>query len=279
MGGRPIASGPDYGTLAPPPETTPGSQRALESSHVVTARHQSAQPAHPAVELLYRDAHLAVLNKPAEVSLLADRSGAPCLWDSLPERLGAKPYLVHRLDKGTSGVLLVALDAATQRDLTRAFQQRRVRKFYLARVTGTVVSGTPATLTIDLPLKKGRKSRYRVAGERAAIRRLPRGWQLDSESRDGHPSLTRIRVLRHDTDTTLLLAAPRTGRTHQLRVHLAWVGHPIVGDRLYGRPDSPPQRADRLQLHCHRLVVPGFGPFVAPLPAGFRNGGPPAPDR
>ncbi len=226
-----------------------------------------------AVELLYRDRHLAVLDKPAEVSLLADRSGAPCLWDALPERLGTKPYLVHRLDKGTSGVLLVALDQATQRNLTRAFAQRRVRKFYVARVAGSVSSGARDTLAIDLPLKKGRKSRYRVAGERALIRRDDDGWRLETGRGDGHASLTRIRVLRRDADSTLLLAAPRTGRTHQLRVHLAWIGHPILGDHLYGRPASPQQRADRLLLHCHRLKVPGFGPFVAPLPAALRGAG------
>ncbi|PWG74365.1 hypothetical protein DF186_18285, partial [Enterococcus hirae] len=69
--------------------------------------------------ILFRDRHLAVIDKPHSVSLLADRSGAPCLWDALPDRLGTKPYLIHRLDKGTSGVLLVALDQPTQRRITR----------------------------------------------------------------------------------------------------------------------------------------------------------------
>lgn len=215
------------------------------------------------IRLLYSDAGLAVINKPANVSLLADRSGAACLWGDLPELLNGKPFLVHRLDKGTSGVLLVARDQATQRRLTQAFQQRRVRKFYLARVRGTVEP--TGTQSIDLPLRKGRKSRYRVAGERAAIRRYPGGWALATDPGDGKPSLTRIRALRRERGETLLLAMPTTGRTHQLRVHLAWVGHPILGDHLYGRPSDPEQHAPHLQLHCHRIVVPGYGAFTAPL--------------
>jgi tRNA pseudouridine32 synthase/23S rRNA pseudouridine746 synthase/23S rRNA pseudouridine1911/1915/1917 synthase len=213
------------------------------------------------LEVIHRDQHLAVLNKPANVSLLADRSGAPSLWDVLPEQLGTKPYLVHRLDKGTSGVLLVALDQDTQRTLTRAFQQRTVSKYYLAWVAGGL--HTPHTLEIDLPLRKGRKSRYRVAGSRAGIRRGLGGWSLEGTGANGHPSLTRIRSLAIRSNRTLLLAAPATGRTHQLRVHLAWVGHPILGDHLYGRPGAPEQQASRLQLHCHRLVVPRLGTFAA----------------
>lgn len=226
-------------------------------------------PDPPEPDILYRDQGLVVLNKPAELALLADRSGAPCLWDALPALIGSKPYLVHRLDKGTSGVLLVALNQATQRRLTRAFQQRLVGKFYLTRVTGALAPEASASLAIDLPLRKGRKSRYRVAGARSAIRRHRHGWSLGPADPDGHPSFTRVRVLRREPEHTLLVAAPRTGRTHQLRVHLAWIGHPIVGDRLYGRPDTPAQRAGRLHLHCHRIRVPGFGSFRAPAPAAL----------
>lgn len=212
-------------------------------------------------EVLHRSGDLAVLNKPAGVSLLADRSGAACLWDRLGEELGSKPYLVHRLDKGTSGVLLVALNARTQRTLTRAFQQRQVRKYYLTWVTGPFETGR--SLAIDLPLRKGRKSRYRVAGERAQIARQAGGWSLRDATDTGHASLTRVRTLYAGAQRSLLLAAPVTGRTHQIRVHLAWIGHAILGDHLYGRPSAPQQQAPRLQLHCHRLVVPGFGTFTA----------------
>jgi tRNA pseudouridine32 synthase/23S rRNA pseudouridine746 synthase/23S rRNA pseudouridine1911/1915/1917 synthase len=202
-----------------------------------------------------------VLNKPADVSLLADRSGAPCLWDALPDLLGEKPYLVHRLDKPTSGALAIALNQATQTQLTKAFAARQVGKYYLARVLG---DPGPAGI-IDLPLKKGRKSRYRVAGQREDIIAIDRNWQLASPTGDGHPALTRFRRLQQQDASSLLLLKPATGRTHQLRVHLAWIGHPIIGDHLYGRPKDPAQQSNRLYLHAHRLVLPGYGAYTAPF--------------
>jgi 23S rRNA-/tRNA-specific pseudouridylate synthase len=222
------------------------------------------------LEFIHRDHRLAVLNKPPDLSLLADRSGAACLWDMLPDALGARPLLVHRLDKGTSGVLLIALEPGTQRLLTRAFAQRRVRKYYLAWVQGRLQA--TRSLTVDLPLRKGRKSRYRVAGPREQIRRNPDGWYLAGQHGEGLASLTRLRHLAGAGERTLLLAAPTTGRTHQLRVHLSWIGHPILGDTLYGRPGAPEQKAPRLQLHCHRLVVPEFGTFSAGVPADWLGG-------
>jgi tRNA pseudouridine32 synthase/23S rRNA pseudouridine746 synthase len=214
------------------------------------------------VQIIHRDDNLVVVNKPADVSLLADRSGAECLWDSLPNLLGCKPYLVHRLDKPTSGVLAVALNPQTQKTLTRLFAQRRIGKYYLARVLG---DPGPAG-TIDLPLRKGRKSRYRVAGQRADIVERNGRWALaagDGDRADGHESLTRFRRLAKSEGNTLLLLAPKTGRTHQLRVHLSWIGHPILGDQLYGNPKDTAQQADRLYLHAHRLALPGFGSFRA----------------
>jgi len=154
-------------------------------------------------EVIHRDDNLLVLNKPADVSVLADRSGAPCLWDGLEAFLMQKPYLVHRLDKPTSGVLLVALNPGTQSRLTRAFQARQVRKFYLAWVTGD----PGAAGLIDLPLKKGRKSRYRVAGPRESIIERSRRWTLGADTADGHPSLTRFRTLRREAERPLLLLA------------------------------------------------------------------------
>lgn len=218
----------------------------------------------PTAEILHDDGRLVALDKPSGLSLLRDRGGDPCLWDGLPDLLGGKPYQVHRLDKGTSGVLLVARDADTQKRLTIAFRERRVRKYYVTWVAGKLAQRG----TVDLPLKKGRKSRYRIAGERAHIAFDGKVWHLTGPSMaDGVPAVTRIRPLCAGTARTLLLAQPLTGRTHQLRVHLAWLGHPILGDQLYGRPDDPAQQGPRLQLHCHRLVVPGLGTFRAALPA------------
>ena len=217
----------------------------------------------PAAELIYDCADFVALNKPSGISVLKDRSGAPCLWDALPELLGGKPYQVHRLDKGTSGVMFIARTAAAQKQLSASFRQRAARKFYLCWVVGE----PPGSGLINLPVKKGRKSRYRIAGERAHIQYSPDlGWSLTHASNEGLEAQTRIRLLRSGAHS-LLLAAPKTGRTHQLRVHLSWIGYPIVGDHLYGRPSDPLQRSDRLQLHCHRLVVPGVGSFTARVPA------------
>lgn len=223
--------------------------------------------------LIYQDSDLLVVNKPSNIALLQDRSGAANLWEQLKAEHG-KLYLVHRLDKGTSGVLLVARNATLQKQLTKAFQDRRVRKYYCARVLGNL--SLPKTGHINLPLQPGRKSRYRIAAPRAAICRSHNHWHLDDEhlakpAEPNYPSYSRVRLLSNSADalrghTSELLLAPKTGRTHQLRVHLSWIGFPIIGDQLYGRPKSPEQRDERLRLHAHRVTVPGFGSFSAARP-------------
>jgi len=224
----------------------------------------------PVIEVLYRTADLLAIQKPSGISLLADRSGATCLWDTLRDQLaqeGHEPHSVHRIDKGTSGVLLVALTRERQAQLTLSFQRREVRKFYVARVIGDLhLKGYSGT--IDLPLAKGRKSRYRVAGPRERIARHGTRWHLTGRTAAGHESVTRLRRIGGDGRHTLLALQPLTGRTHQLRVHLAWIGHPIVGDHLYGKPDAIEQQWPRLALHCHRMIVDGVA-ITAPLPVEF----------
>lgn len=223
------------------------------------------QPMHdPATlpERLFDSDDLMVLNKPSGISLLEDRSGADNLWRTLQST--GKPFLVHRLDKGTSGVLLVAKSQAAQSGLTKLFSAREVRKFYVAKVVGEFPAGQ--TLTINLPLKPGRKSRYRVAGQRKNIEQVGTDFLLRSASEGGFDAVTRVRSLGVTGGHSWLLAQPLTGRSHQLRVHLAWIGHPIVGDSLYGKQSDPAQAAERLMLHCHRLVVPGSGTFKATIP-------------
>lgn len=223
--------------------------------------------------LIYQDSDLLVVNKPSNISLLKDRSGAANLWDQLKAEFG-KLHLVHRLDKGTSGVLLVARKASLQKHLTQAFNAREVRKYYCATVLGPIeLTGTGH---IDLPLQPGRKSRYRIAAPRAAIIRSQNHWHLDDQHLANpvspqFPSYSRVRVVAPLTSSpesgcSELLLAPKTGRTHQLRVHLAWIGYPILGDTLYGKPKAPEQQHDRLRLHSHRLVAPGLGSFQAPRP-------------
>ncbi len=213
------------------------------------------------LDVVFDDGSLLVINKPSGVSVLDDRTGAPCL---LPELKAAysRPRLVHRLDKGTSGVMLVALDRRTQRDLTRAFNARTIRKHYVAVVCGHLPAGR--TLTIDLPLKQGRKSRYRVAGLREEVRPTREGWTIDAEG--GHASRTRVRTIARGATRTLVAVQPITGRSHQIRVHLSWIGHALAGDHLYGSPASKEQAHPRLALHSHHVSVPGHGVFSAPVP-------------
>lgn len=235
---------------------------------------------------LHRTDDLLVVNKPAGISLLADRAGDPCLWTLLKEELASErrtPLLVHRLDKGTSGVLLVALTRSMQSELTAAFQRHAIRKSYVAVATGEFPAG-PGGL-IDLPLREGRKKRFRVAGQRADIQPTRRcgmmTWRLTrqdpAEAVAGHPSQTYFRFLPGGGTRRVVLLHPVTGRTHQIRVHMAWCGWPLVGDTLYGVPDSPEQSAPRLMLHCRAVTLPrGLHiprRFMAPLPADFAPAG------
>lgn len=213
-------------------------------------------------ERLFESDNLLVLNKPSGISLLEDRSGAENLWHVLQST--GKPFLVHRLDKGTSGVLLVAKSQTTQSELARLFNARLVRKFYIAKVVGQFPGNQ--TLSICLPLMPGRKSRFRVAGQRQDIVHVGREFLLRNPMEGGVDAVTRVRRLGTTGTHSWLLAQPLTGRSHQLRVHLAWIGHPIVGDHLYGKPSDPTQAAERLFLHCHRLVIPGHGTFKATVP-------------
>jgi 23S rRNA pseudouridine1911/1915/1917 synthase len=160
--------------------------------------------------------------------------------------------LVHRLDRETSGVLLVAEDSAAASVLSTAFEQGRVQKEYLAVVAGETARDEG---TISFPIGEGDRSRVFVRRE---IRE------------GGERAVTRWRVERRLPDVTLLRVFPETGRRHQLRVHLAAIGHPILGDILYGRPDADyldlvkgtrDARRDeggpaRQLLHCARLVFP-----------------------
>ena len=212
------------------------------------------------IETLFEDENLWIYDKPAGVSVLRDRSGERDLWSEL--KRGPKPYLVHRLDKGTSGVWAVAKNKSTQARLTRAFSERFVTKFYLAIVDGYTPAGTHH---IDLPLTKGRKSRYRVAGQRATIRLNQKTYRV-TQDRDGVEAVSFFRTLASGDNRSLVLVHPLTGRSHQIRVHLAWLGFPIVGDSLYNPSANPDER---LYLHAHYLRFPELPPFRAAVPEGF----------
>jgi tRNA pseudouridine32 synthase/23S rRNA pseudouridine746 synthase len=197
-----------------------------------------ATPTHTPV-CRHSDAALLVFDKPAGMLAVPGRGAAKA--DSLASRayeLDAEARIVHRLDMATSGLMLLARGAAAQRALNRAFAERRVTKRYIAVVAGRVAGSADAWHSIELPLACDWPNRPRQRVDHA----------------HGKPSLTRYRVLAHDaaSDSTRLELEPVTGRSHQLRVHLLALGHPIVGDALYADAEVR-ARASRLLLHAARL--------------------------
>ena len=193
----------------------------------------------PGLELIYRDQSLIAVNKPA--GLLAVPGRGADKQDCLAVRVRKKfpdALIVHRLDMATSGLMLFGRGAESQRRLSHLFHERQVAKRYVAVVAGRLAQpcGEIALpLICDWPERP--KQKVDLAG--------------------GKPSLTHYRVLGYDscTDASRVELEPVTGRTHQLRVHMAAIGHPILGDALYGGKS----KAERLLLHASALS------FVHPL--------------
>ena len=203
--------------------------------------------------IIFEDSNLLVINKPAGLAAHEGVGQDITLVDWLAKHLSNSPLadqrygLVHRLDQNTSGLLLVAKTPTWYEHLKSLFAARQVTKEYLALVQGRV---QPDSGTIDIPLK------------RDPIRRTKM-----HPSKTGRPSTTDYQVVQHYTHHTYLKAWPKTGRTHQIRIHLASLGHPIVGDGLYGHDDPA---LPRHFLHAHRIeFVSPQGEalsFTAPLP-------------
>jgi tRNA pseudouridine32 synthase / 23S rRNA pseudouridine746 synthase len=190
--------------------------------------------------LLYRDALMLIIDKPAGLAVHPGPKGGPNvedLLDALRFGLPQRPELAHRLDRDTSGCLVLGRHHRALRRLGRLFATGQVDKTYWA-----VVEGAPQEESgrIDLPL--GRRNRAR-------------GWWMKVDP-DGLPSITDYRVLGRADGLTWLELRPLTGRTHQLRVHLAALGCPVLGDPIYGNaPPAEPERTP-LQLHARAIAVP-----------------------
>lgn len=206
--------------------------------------------------ILYEDADLLVVDKPAGMIVHPDgKHDYPALDAALRAKYG-DIFLVHRIDRETSGVLCVARTEAAFEQLKAQFKNREVRKTYRAFVHGTL----PERGIIDKPIGSARGGR----GPRSA--RDPYGKERDA--------ITVYRRISAKDGASYAEIFPKTGRTHQIRVHLAAIGHPIVADRLYGPGRPAALGFERLALHALSLVLhhPGSGQemtFAAPLPPDF----------
>jgi tRNA pseudouridine32 synthase / 23S rRNA pseudouridine746 synthase len=196
--------------------------------------------------VLYQDEHIMVINKPG--GLLSVPGRAPENKDSVMTRIQADyptAESVHRLDMATSGVIVVALTKAAERELKRQFREREPKKSYIARVWGHLAQDKGL---IDLPLicDWPNRPKQKVCYE------------------TGKSSQTEYQVLSRDADgSTRVKLSPVTGRSHQLRVHMLAMGHPILGDGFYAHPEAKAM-ASRLQLHAQELSIthPKFGTVV-----------------
>lgn len=196
------------------------------------------------LKVIYEDDNVMVVNKPA--GLLSEAKGEYC-----PEKtLADFGFVAHRLDRDTSGVMILAKTEEVQKFLKRQFQDRKVHKTYYA-----IVSGRPKLdeARIDLPMARDIKR--------------PTTFRVDPNGKEAE---TFYKVLKSDDKHSLVELRPTSGRTHQLRVHMKYLGHPILGDPVYGE-----EKADRLYLHAGSLEITLPGGvrkvFESPLPKEFKN--------
>ena len=213
------------------------------------------------LQILYEDSDLVALDKPAGMTVHAGagrREGT--LVNALLHHFGQlseiggplRPGIVHRLDRLTSGVILVAKTDSAHLALSRQFAGRQVRKTYVALVHGNFRPAAGGWTRLDMPIRRDRHHRVKMT----------------ARAREGRAALTEFRVVSERPGYTLLEVRIGTGRTHQIRVHLATIGHPVVGDTLYGAPRQP--ELGRFFLHAREITFshPGTGEPVtvaAPL--------------
>ncbi|MEO1106924.1 MAG: RluA family pseudouridine synthase [Pseudomonadota bacterium] len=194
---------------------------------------EAYDPPQTPLDVLHEDAQLIVVNKPSR--LLSVPGKGDHLADCLLTRVQAafpQALLVHRLDRDTSGVMVFAQTPHAQRHLSMQFEKRQTRKTYVARVWGLVKDKTG---TVDLPLIVDWPNRPRQ--------------MVCHET--GKPAVTDWRVVKHEGESTRMRLFPKTGRSHQLRVHMLAIGHPILGDPFYA--EGPARDFPRLMLHSEEL--------------------------
>ncbi|UXI02927.1 bifunctional tRNA pseudouridine(32) synthase/23S rRNA pseudouridine(746) synthase RluA [Photobacterium sp. TY1-4] len=192
-------------------------------------------PTDPWLDVLYHDQDIIAVNKPS--GLLSNPGRDPAFHDSIYTRVlteSPDSHIIHRLDMATSGLIVLALNKQAERHLKAQFRDRLTEKVYYARVWGHIAADHG---TVDLPLicDWPNRPRQKVCHE------------------TGKPSVTHYQVLAREDNTTLVRLRPVTGRSHQLRVHMQALGHPILGDGFYAH-DEAYALAPRLQLHAAELT-------------------------
>jgi len=247
---RPLRAGTVVEFIGQEPETGAASVREDRSDRA------------PDNLILYRDRDIVVVNKPGNLLSETDRFGGPSLETVVPRVLEAagersRLWLVHRLDAVTSGVLVMARTSSAARELNAVFREARATKTYLALVAGYLRKGRD----IDAPIARVKGTRHGVVS-------------------GGKPSHTHVAPLVGSREATLVRATPTTGRTHQIRVHLASLELPLIGDQLYGGPryrgEGPKVPIGRAMLHARRLKLPHprtgeMMTFEAPIPPDFEE--------
>ena len=233
---------------------------ALQVDEPADERLLADQPEDIPLAVVFEDATLLVIDKPAGL-VVHPGSGtwSGTLMNALLHRVPAiaevpRAGIVHRLDKDTSGLLVVAKTLEAQTDLVRQLQARTVKRQYLAVAAGIVRRAA----TVDAPL-----GRHPVQRTKMAVVPVTRG---------GKPAVTHVRVVEQFARCALVECSLETGRTHQIRVHMASIGHPLLGDAVYGRHDPRLPAFPRQALHAARLglIHPVSGRSLhweAPLPA------------
>jgi tRNA pseudouridine32 synthase/23S rRNA pseudouridine746 synthase len=202
--------------------------------------------------VLFENEDVVAIDKPEGLAAVPERRpDTESLFEKLCAERGEQLYIVHRIDKETSGVILFARNAEAHRWLNLQFEKRLVRKVYLALAHGVITDDWGA---IDKPLRRFGSGRVGI------------------DAQHGRASLTEFRILERFEAHSLVELYPRTGRRHQIRVHLYSIGHPVVGDPLYG--DRATQSSyPRMMLHAHRLTfrLPSNSPITleATVPESF----------
>lgn len=209
-------------------------------------------PMRPYLDIVYRDNDIVVLNKGSGLLTVPGRlpEHQDCLQNRVM-RVLPTATIVHRLDMATSGILLMALNKHAHVSISRQFESRKTQKTYLARIYGQLAHPFGE---VDLPL----------------ICDWPNRPKQKVDHEHGKSSQTHYKLLKQDEENALVELTPITGRSHQLRVHMLSIGHPILGDRLYAH-EKALTSSERLQLHAHKLTI--FHPvsndlmtFTAPCP-------------